>query len=171
VHDDLTRPLTKEGLMDSLKVTEFLRDKNIYKIFSSPYKRTFDTVKNLAETLDLEIEVVDNLRERKVDDVWIEDFNAFAKAQWTDFEYKLAKGECLSEVQKRNIEALQQILKENMDKNIVIGTHGTAMSTIINYYDKKFDYSQFERIKNLMPFVVCMQFDGTSLVRIEEFIL
>jgi 2,3-bisphosphoglycerate-dependent phosphoglycerate mutase len=169
VHDDLTRPLTEEGLKDSLKVTEFLGGKDIHKIFSSPYKRTFDTVRHLAESLNLNIEIVEDLRERKVDDVWIEDFNAFAKAQWSDFQYKLANGENLNEVQKRNIDTLQQILKENMDKNIVIGTHGTAMSTIINYYDDKFDYSQFERIKNLMPFVVCMDFNGTEVVEIKEF--
>lgn len=171
VHDDLIRPLTEEGLKDSLKVTECLRSKGIHKIYSSPFRRAFDTVRNLAESLSFDIEVVENLRERKVDDVWIEDFNEFAKAQWTNFQYKLANGESLNEVQKRNIEALQQILKENMDKNIVIGTHGTALGTIINYYDKSFDYSQFERIRNLMPFVVYMQFDGTNVVRIEEFVL
>lgn len=39
VKDDLIRPLTEEGIKDSKKVTEFLMDKNITKIYSSPYKR------------------------------------------------------------------------------------------------------------------------------------
>jgi 2,3-bisphosphoglycerate-dependent phosphoglycerate mutase len=103
--------------------------------------------------------------------VWIEDFNEFTKSQWTNFQYKLTNGESLNEVQKRNIEALKQILKENMDKNITIGTHGTALGTIINYYDKSFDYSHFERIRNLMPFVVCIQFSGEDAVKIEETVL
>jgi len=30
-------------------------------------------------------------------------------------------------------------------KNIVIGTHGTALSTIINYYDSTYGYDDFER--------------------------
>ena len=36
-------------------------------------------------------------------------------------------------VQKRNIEALKEILSDNRDKEIVIGTHGTALSTILNF--------------------------------------
>jgi len=32
-------------------------------------------------------------------------------------------------------------------KNIVIGTHGTALSTIINYYDSTYGYDDFERMK------------------------
>jgi len=34
VHDDLLRPLTQEGTEDSKKVTEFLLNKNIDKVFS-----------------------------------------------------------------------------------------------------------------------------------------
>ena len=36
-------------------------------------------------------------------------------------------------VQNRNIEALNEILSDNADKEIVIGTHGTALSTILNF--------------------------------------
>jgi len=38
-----------------------------------------------------------------VGNVWIEDFNSFAKKQWEDFDYKLSDGESLREVQNRNI--------------------------------------------------------------------
>lgn len=171
IKDDLTRPLTEEGLKACEKVTEFLLDKNIDIVFSSPYKRAVDTIKDFAERSHLHIHIVEDFRERKVDGSWIEDFNAFAKKQWTNFDYKLPDGESLNEVQRRNIEALHKILRENENKNIVIGTHGTALSTIINYYDKSFDYSQFERIKNRMPFIVCIEFDGTSSINIEEFMM
>jgi len=112
----------------------------------SPYKRAIDTIKDFAERTGLKINIADDFRERKVDSVWIEDFNKFSEMQWGNFEYKLSDGENLNQVQKRNAAALQQILKENMDENIVIGTHGTALSTIINYYDKNFDYKEFQRI-------------------------
>ena len=135
VHDDLTRPLAEEGIINSKKLCEFLKGKNINRIYSSPYKRAIDTIKELSQILNMEIEIVNDFRERKISDVWIEDFNSFSKNQWSNFEYKLNCGESLKEVQDRNIKALHKILNENSNKNIVIGTHGTALSTIINYYD------------------------------------
>lgn len=102
VQDDLLRPLTEKGIADSKKVTEFLLDKGITKIFSSPYKRAYDTVKDFAAKSNLNINIIEDLRERKIDDVWIEDFNTFAREQWNDFDYRLERGESLNEVQKKH---------------------------------------------------------------------
>lgn len=168
VHDDLTRPLTDEGRMSSGKLINYFKDKNITKIYSSPYKRSIDTVKGIADAFNLEIELVEDFRERKITEEWIEDFNGFAKKQWEDFNYKLAGGETLNEVQERNIIALKIILKEHREGDIVIGTHGTALSTIIKYFNNEFDYVDFERIKGIMPWVVCIEFDGDNLVSIGE---
>ena len=38
VHDDLTRPLTEKSMRDCALVTDFLTDKSIDRVFSSPYK-------------------------------------------------------------------------------------------------------------------------------------
>lgn len=168
VHDDLTRPLTDEAIIDSKKVADFLKDKSISKIYSSPYKRSIDTIKKLSELLDIEIELIEDFRERKISNAWIEDFNSFTQNQWSNFEYKLNDGECLKEVQDRNIKELHKILNENNNQNIVIGTHGTALSTIINYYDNTFDYLSFSKIKDVMPFIVCMEFEGMNLLNIEH---
>ncbi|CEN82426.1 histidine phosphatase family protein [Paeniclostridium sordellii] len=167
VHDDLTRPLTDKGIIDSKNICEFLKEKSMNKIYSSPYKRAIDTIKELAQNLNIKIEVVDDFRERKISNIWIEDFNKFSKSQWENFEYKLNDGESLNEVQSRNIKALHKILNENSNQNIVIGTHGTALSTIINYYDKTFDYLSFTKIKDIMPFIVCMEFEKTNVLNID----
>jgi 2,3-bisphosphoglycerate-dependent phosphoglycerate mutase len=170
IHDDLTRPLNKEGMNDCKRVTEFLSNKGINKVYSSPYKRAVDTIKGFAENFDYGINMIDDFRERKISNEWVEDFNKFSRQQWADFDYKLSDGESLKEVQNRNIAALKQILKENANDSIAIATHGTALSTIINYYDKSFDYNQFERIKGFMPFIVTIHFDGENMVKIEEFL-
>lgn len=171
VKDNLIRPLTEEGENDCKQVTDFLLNRKITKIFSSPFKRSIDTIRDLANILDLQIDIIEDFRERKIDSMWIEDFDSFAKEQWNNFDYKLSNGESLNEVQKRNISALQHILNENKNENIVIGTHGTALSTIINYYDNNFNYNEFERIKGFMPFIVCISFDGDNDIKIEEFSL
>ncbi|MBQ8598718.1 MAG: histidine phosphatase family protein, partial [Oscillospiraceae bacterium] len=53
-------------------------------------------------------------------------------------------------------------------KNVVIATHGTALSTIINYYDDSFGYEDFYRIQDVMPWLVEMQFDGLNFVQWKE---
>lgn len=110
-HNDMARELTEKGLEDRKLVTEFLWDKNIDFVLSSPYKRSVDTVKDFSDKKNLDIHIVDDFRERKIDSVWIEDYEAFCKAQWEDFNYKLSDGETLGEVQKRNMEALNHVLK------------------------------------------------------------
>ncbi len=167
-HDDMTRELTPKGLQDRKLVTEFLKDKAIDVVLSSPFKRSVDTVKDFADTYGFEITTIDDFRERRIDSCWIEDFYGFSKKQWEDFDYKLQDGETLNEVQTRNIVALKEVVQEHKDKNIVVGSHGTALSTIINFYQPSFDFTQFERIRGLMPWIVCFSFEGENCVSIEE---
>lgn len=167
-HNDRERPLTQKGKEDSKLVTQYLCDKNIDIVLSSPYVRAVDTVKDFAESFGYPILTVEDFRERKVDSIWIEDFYKFSKMQWDDFEYKLSDGESLREVQDRNINALMEALKEYTGKNIVIGSHGTALSTIINYFEPTYSFDDFQRIRNIMPWIVKMSFQGDTLIHIEK---
>lgn len=163
----MTRELSAKGMEDRKLVTKFLSDKNIDAVLSSPYKRAFDTIADFADSKGLNIEIIDDFRERKVDSIWIEDFASFSKTQWADFDYKLSDGESLNQVQSRNISALNDVLKKFMDKTIVIGSHGTALSTIINYYDNSFGYEDFERIRTLMPWIVEFTFQNDECISIK----
>lgn len=168
-HDDKTRELSGQGLEDRKLVTKFLWDKEIEVVLSSPYKRAVDTVKEFADAKGIEIKLVEDFRERKVENEWIEDFNGFCKKQWEDFDFKRSDGECLNEVQKRNIDALNQVLEEYKERNVVIGSHGTALSTIINYFDSSFGYKEFEAIRGLMPWVVKFSFEGNKCLEIQKY--
>lgn len=168
-HDDKSRELTEKGIADARLVTRFLADKKVDIVFSSPYKRAVDTVRDFAESRNFEIHIENDFRERKVDSGWIEDFASFCKFQWSDFDYKLSDGETLREVQTRNVAALERLLYEHRDRVIVIGTHGTALSTIINYYDKSFGYADFEKIRELMPWIVKFTFEETACVEFESY--
>lgn len=167
-HDDMPRELTNKGLTDRLLVTNYLDNKEINIILSSPYKRALDTINHFAEYMKFEVTIVDDFRERKVDSVWIENFEDFTKRQWKDFDFKLSDGETLNQVQERNIRALNRVLQQHKGKNVVIGTHGTALSTIINYYDHSFGYDDFKKIKYLMPWVVKLAFEDYKCVDIEK---
>ncbi len=160
VHDDTVRPLTSKGMMDRTLVSGYLEDKNIQILLSSPYKRAYDTIADFSKKSNLPIETVNEFRERRIDSVWIEDFTAFAEKQWNDFSYRYSDGECLAEVQERNIKALNAVLQRYANQNIAIGSHGTAISTIINYYDNTFGFKEFQYIKRFMPWIVKLTFNG-----------
>ncbi|MDY4760738.1 histidine phosphatase family protein [Streptococcus thoraltensis] len=161
-HNDEERELTPKGLQDCQLLLDYFKSTAIDSIYSSPFKRAIQTVYDLANEKNLPIQVNENFKERKVDDVWIDDFNDFAKRQWQDFSYQLAKGESLQEVQDRNIRELQKIL-DRKEKNLLISSHGTAISTIINYYDNQFSFDNFQDIKKLMPFVATLIFNNGKI--------
>ena len=167
-HDDLLRELTPKGMEDRKIVTEYLSNKKIDVVLSSPYKRAVMTLEDFAGKYGFKIETINDFHERVVGNEWIDNFFEFSKNQWADFDYKLEGGECLREVQTRNIAALKEVLKKYEGKNIAIGTHGTALSTIINYYDKSFGYSDFEKVRNVMPWIVAFEFNGEKCLSIKN---
>lgn len=168
-HDDPTRELSPKGMIDRELVTGFLADKQVDVVLSSPYKRAVDTVAHFASLRDLPISMIYDFRERKVDSCWIDDFDAFTRKQWADFDYKLTDGETLAEVQIRNIAALQEVVEQHKGKTVVVGSHGTALSTIINYFAPQFGIEEFTRIKSIMPWIVRFSFMENDCVQIEEY--
>ena len=162
VKDDRQRPLTEEGLSDSLKLLELLKDKEIDVFISSPYRRSYDSIKAAADFYGKKIETDERLRERR-SGVGGNNHEMFKK-RWADFTFAEDGGESLSVVQKRNIEAVREILEKYEGKNIVVGTHGTALSSIIQYFDKSFDGGSFMEIIDFMPWVLEMQFQGDKLI-------
>lgn len=165
-HDDQTRELSPKGLQDRKLVTAFFSDKDVDAVLSSPYRRAVDTVADFAQARNLPIATIWDFRERKVGGTWIEDFHDYCQYQWMDFDYKRSGGESLREVQRRNIRALNAVLDDYKDKTVIVGSHGTALSTIIHYYDHTFGYEDFKKIR--MPWIVKFQFDHKTCMQIEQ---
>ena len=87
--------------------------------------------------------------------------------KWEDKDFKIPGDESITELQNRNILALKKILKEHKDQNIIIGTHGMALSAIINYYDKTYGYNDFLSMVKMKPWVVKMTFDDDLCTQME----
>jgi len=168
---DATFPLTPKGQQDVAMVTEYLQDKNIDAVLSSPFKRSYDTVADFAKTAGLTVEVIEDFRERKVGNEWIstEVFFAYAQNQWKDRSYKLPNGENLVEVQARNIAALKDVLFRYDGKKLAVGTHGTALGTIIHYYDSTYSFDEWVQMP--MPWVAKMTFQGQKFISVEKICL
>ncbi|NLP16357.1 MAG: histidine phosphatase family protein [Clostridiales bacterium] len=162
--DDRTKPLTKVGMEDSKRVTEILKDIEIDVFYSSPFRRSMDTILDCANHFNMIIHTDERLRERKTG----VNSSDYLKQRWDDFDFCEEEGENIKSVQQRNMEALNDILNRHPDKNIVIGTHGTALSTILNFYDPSFGYDGFKRIHFSMPYIIRLDFNGTDLIRTTE---
>ncbi len=156
-YDDMDVPLTAEGEKRALILADAFANVSIEQIFSSPFQRSVRTLNPLAHSKNLEIQLISDFRERNVGHE-IADFWPFAKQQWNDFDYKFADGESLREVQNRNISALEQILTTSKNQKVAIGTHGTSLSTILNFYQPDFQFQDFQSLAGKMPYVIKMDF-------------
>lgn len=167
--NDRTRPLTEEELADARKVTEALRNIDIDCFMSSPYQRSVDTIKGCALEHGMEIVTDERLRERGKGAEG-NNYGMFQK-RWGDFDFHEDGGESLNMVQKRNIEALIDILKNEEGNTVVVGTHGTALSTILNYFEPSYGCDDFLKIIDYMPYIIRLDFNGQNCVGKEELLI
>ena len=167
-HDNFSRELSPKGLTDRSLVTGYLVDKGVDAVLSSPYRRAADTVAPLAERLGLALETMEDFRERKVGG-WIEDFESYSQRQWADFDYRLSGGESLMETQIRSLRALDMVLERFPEKTVAIGSHGTALSTVLHHFRPGFGFAEFEQIRPVMPWIVRLDFEGQACVGIEAY--
>jgi 2,3-bisphosphoglycerate-dependent phosphoglycerate mutase len=140
-----------------------LADISLDALYASPYKRAVDTVTPLAAVRNLPVSLVEDFREQTSGDVIVnknEAHNAFICRCWADYDYHAPGGESLRMVRERNIAALEEVLREQRGKSIAIGTHGTALCTIVNHYDPTRGLAYFEEFRMVMPYVVRLDFLG-----------
>ena len=167
--DAALRPLTEEGLKDTAEVVRVMKDIHLDCAISSPYKRSIDTIKQAADEHGLKIETDDRLHER-ISGMNANNMEMFRK-RWADFSFCEEGGECLQSVMDRNIAALNDILDAHNGENVMIGTHGTALSTILHYYDNRFGAEGFLRIIDYMPYIVRLGFEGSKYAEKEELLI
>jgi len=158
--DDRTRPLTEQGKQDRHAVSDVLRDVAIDTFISSPYERSYDTISVCAADRGMSIATDERLRERKVG---INSAPHLAR-RWADFDFCEEKGENFRSVQNRNMEALFEILDKHVGKTLVVGTHGTALSSILHYYNPAYGLDDFVRILHSLPYIVRLTFSGRECI-------
>lgn len=166
--DPSTRPLTAAGLVDRLQVRTFFQEKGLalQAAYCSPYRRSLATIQPTADYFQLPIQQDPRLRERingQAPFDW-----AVYQRRWAEPDYHEVDGESLRMVQQRNVAALQDILAQHPQQKVLVGTHGTALSTLINYYRPAFGFEDFKRIINWLPAIVRFDFEGNDLQTIVE---
>ena len=164
--DDRTCPLSEEGLADRAVVLDILRDVPVDAFCCSPYRRSMETIEPAAAFFGLPIHTDERFRERCSGPMG--NNREMFRRRWSDFAWHEPGGECLGDVQARNIAALYDLLDAHAGETVVLGTHGTALSTMLNFFNPAFGCDDFLRIIDWMPYVLKATFDGRALIGLEE---
>ena len=87
-----------------------------------------------------------------------------------DYDIKFCKGcrTCHSTAKCVQKDEVDKIIEQYEWADIVIGTHGTALSTILNFYDSNFGCEDFLRIIDWMPYIIELDFEGDKLIAKQE---
>ncbi len=133
------RDLTQKGHLQAEKSAEFLKNKEIDKIYSSDLDRACQTAEHLAVKKGMKVITDKGIREIDAGE-W--DFKKFTDlptlypeeyAVWlTDVGHaRCTGGESFVETQERVYSAMERIAQENLGKTIAIYSHGTAIQSFI----------------------------------------
>ncbi|WP_261300934.1 histidine phosphatase family protein [Paenibacillus andongensis] len=165
-----TRGLSEEGLADSRRVSDLLKDVEFDSIVSSTYTRAIQTVQYLAESKGLPIKEFEELRERPIKGLdykapWEELLKAI-ETSFVDLDFALEGGESTRDAQQRSIPIIENLLKQYRGKNIVIGTHGNIMTLIMNYYNNNYGFDFWNSTSK--PDIYKMTFIDNQLEGIER---
>ena len=133
--------ISEEGKEQIDKITNYLMDFDIDKIYTTTSSRTKDTVKKLSELKSIEIIEKESLKEISFGDfegLTFDEIKDKYPKEFQDmiekgYEYKYPNGESLIDSYNRVCIELDNIISNNDDRTILICSHGGTIRNIITY--------------------------------------
>ncbi|HSJ00688.1 MAG TPA: histidine phosphatase family protein [Patescibacteria group bacterium] len=140
VHDD-DRPLTDAGRSAADELAAELDGWEVTAIYSSPYERAVQTVTVLAERRGLPVQLLDDLRERRLSLEPHDEWRVTLERSWSDADFELPGGESGRTAQRRAIAILDLLRTRHADGGrIVLGSHGNLISLILQALQPEVGY-------------------------------
>ncbi|MED1780822.1 histidine phosphatase family protein [Brevibacillus fortis] len=164
--DERTRGLTDKGRSDAHLITQLLKDEGIDAFISSPYKRAMATIEELAQLVDKEISVFEELKELVFignDQIMADnELYPLVKKMFSEPDFSLPGGESVRICQNRAVRALRKIVDQYRGQKVVIGTHGAVMTLMMGYFDSQYDLEFL--LTTSKPDIYRMEFQDEVLV-------
>jgi 2,3-bisphosphoglycerate-dependent phosphoglycerate mutase len=140
VHDD-DRPLTDAGRSAADELAAELDGWEVTAIYSSPYQRAVQTVTVLAERRGMPVQLIEDLRERRLSVEPHDEWRDTLERSWSDADFELPGGESGRTAQRRAIAILDLLRTRHADGGrIVIGSHGNLISLILQALQPEVGY-------------------------------
>lgn len=173
--------LSEKGKLQVKNLTNYLKDETIDEIYSTPFSRTKETIRKLAEIKNIDIVETDELNEINFGDfeglgfefIQREYPEEFEKMINEGFDYKYPQGESLKDTFYRVAKKLENIMKDKDSKTILICSHGGTIRNIISYlltndykyhWNFKIDNSSVSIIEIDNKFAVINKLNDTSFL-------
>ena len=133
--------ISEEGKEQIDKITNYLKDFDIDKVYTTTSSRTKDTVKKLSKLKSIEIIEKESLKEISFGDfegLTFDEIKDKYPKEFQDmiekgYEYKYPNGESLIDSYNRVCIELDNIISNNDDRTILICSHGGTIRNIITY--------------------------------------
>lgn len=164
--------ISEEGKEQIDKITNYLKDFDIDKIYTTTSSRTKDTVKKLSELKSIEIIEKESLKEISFGDfegLTFDEIKDKYPKEFQDmiekgYEYKYPNGESLIDSYNRVCIELDNIISNNDDRTILICSHGGTIRNIITYLiSKSYKYHWNFKIDNGSVTILEVQ-DGFTVI-------
>ncbi len=152
-------PLSRDGKRQARELATATDGLDLTAVYSSPYCRSTDTVRPLAKAHGLDIRVEQDLREKKLTDEYLADFEVHVERSWSDVDYRLPGGESSRQARRRGVCALERIIAGHaMEDQIVVGSHGNLIGLILSNIAPDFGYEDWAAMGN--PDVFLLRWTG-----------
>jgi 2,3-bisphosphoglycerate-dependent phosphoglycerate mutase len=139
--EDNDRPLASKGLQDAERLADWRGAVRIDKIYSSPYRRAFQTLEPLAKRRGLTIETVPDLRERHfmIPGTPDHEWKPQLERSWRDFDYAPPGGET-GRIAGRIINVLEHLRSRHSSGTVIAGSHGNLIALALNAIDSRLSF-------------------------------
>jgi 2,3-bisphosphoglycerate-dependent phosphoglycerate mutase len=156
---DDERPLSEAGLRQADDLAFELDPYGLTAIYSSPYARALQTVEPVARRRMLSVQLLADLRERRLTDALRDDWHDVLARSWTDPDYALPDTESARNAQRRGIGVLDLLRVRHADGGrLLVGSHGNLISLILQTFEPGIDLAFHEAMPT--PAIYHLQHDG-----------
>lgn len=157
--DNYKRKLTVSGEIQAQRLSEIFNDINVDGVYSSPYLRAIKTAEPIAKSKSLNVQLLDQFRERKSSDYRVskEKFLGYGKHQWDDFDFKLCGGESLNDVKNRYNTGVRIIINQHAQSQnciFAVGCHIAGLCAYISQFNLISNYEEYKKYASKMPLIV-----------------
>lgn len=149
--------VSEKGNLQIEKLTQYLKEIYLDKIYTTTSSRTKDTVKKISQIKGIDLIEKETLKEINFGDFEGVTFDEIKESRPDEFEkmikegydYKYPNGESLVETYHRVSKEVDKIIEDNKGQTILICSHGGTIRNIITHLiSKTYDYHWNFRIDN-----------------------
>ena len=136
------QPLTAAGQAAAVELADELEPYQLNAIYSSPYPRSVQTVLPTALRRGLEVQILVDLRERRLSTLPLEEWREHLERAWQEADYAPPGGETGRVAQRRAMAILDLLRSRHLDGGrLLVGSHGNLISLVLQSLEPAVDFA------------------------------